>query len=134
MHELSIATSLVSLVGDALESAGETGTVEAVRVKVGALSGVVVEALEFAWDAAAEGTCCEGARLDIERVPAVVRCGDCGAETTPGDPPFFVCGACGRPASEVISGRELDLIALELEQTQATADPAPEHRHAAPHP
>ncbi|HHN78875.1 MAG TPA: hydrogenase maturation nickel metallochaperone HypA, partial [Phycisphaerales bacterium] len=81
MHELSIATSLVSLVGDALESAGATGTVETVRVKVGALSGVVIEALEFAWDVAAEGTCCEGARLGIERVPAVVRCGECGAET-----------------------------------------------------
>ncbi len=134
MHELSIATSLVSLVDDALESAGEAGTVEAVRVKVGALSGVVVEALEFAWGVAVEGTRCEGARLEVERVPAVVRCGECGAETTLDHPPVFACGSCGRPASEVISGRELDLIALELEQTQATADPAPEDHHAAPNP
>jgi len=131
MHELSIATSLVSLAEDAAADAGEAGPIVAVRVRVGALSGVVVEALEFAWGAASEGTRCEGAGLEVERVPGRVRCPACGSETVLDDPPAFVCGSCGEPTGDVVAGRELDLMSLELEQQDT---PTTETPHAAPHP
>lgn len=131
MHELSIATSLVELASDALERAGETRRVEAVQVRIGALSGVVVEALEFSWDVAIEGTVCSSARLDIERVPARISCDSCGAETELSDPPRFRCGVCDEPSANIVSGQELDLVSLELFNDPDT--PAPEATPEAAH-
>lgn len=132
MHELSIATSLVSLAQNALEDACEERAVESVRIRVGALSGVVVESLEFAWDIASEGTRCAGSALVIERVAARVRCGACLAETKLADPPCFVCAHCKQPAPDVIEGRELDLISLELHESLSHCQT--EQDHAATHP
>lgn len=66
MHELSIAISLVEAVCDELPRLGDGVTVRAVRLRVGPLSGVVPDALAFAFDAAALETPIAGARLDIE--------------------------------------------------------------------
>jgi len=120
MHELSIAISLIDLAMEAVQDAGLEGPVQVVRVRVGALSGVVAEALDFAWETAAEGTICEGARLEIEQVPGRVRCEACKSETQLDDPPTFACGNCGRPTAEIIAGKEMDLMALELEDRAET--------------
>jgi len=133
MHELSIAISLIDLAIEAVEDAGLAGPVNVVRVRVGALSGVVVEALDFAWETAAEGTMCEGARLDIERVPARVRCEVCKMETVLDEPPTFACDGCGLPTAEVTAGKEMDLMALELEDhTDQSVNE--EETHEAAHP
>jgi hydrogenase nickel incorporation protein HypA/HybF len=60
MHELSIACSLVDLAVEAAERAGAAKVV-AVKVVVGAFSGVSAEALLFSYDVAAAGT-----RLEVE--------------------------------------------------------------------
>jgi hydrogenase nickel incorporation protein HypA/HybF len=67
MHELSIALSLVEL---ASEEAGRlhAAHVNALYVRVGALSGVAVESLRFSFELAAEGSIVEGARLELETV------------------------------------------------------------------
>ncbi len=129
MHELSIAAEIVSLAVTAVEEAGEELPVTVVSVRVGNLAGVVVEALEFAWDVAAEGTRCAGAELRIERVPGRVRCKACEAETQLSDPPQFACGQCGMPTADIVAGRELDLVSLELEETETAST---ELSHAAP--
>ncbi|MEN1704388.1 MAG: hydrogenase maturation nickel metallochaperone HypA [Planctomycetota bacterium] len=121
MHELSIATSLITLATDAAAEAGSP-PITAVRIRVGALSGVVVESLEFCWDIAREGTCCANASLEIERVPAVLRCEHCSTEFQIAPPHRFRCNECDRAASDVVSGRELDLVALELDDA-----PKPHH-------
>lgn len=114
MHELSIATGIVDLASSAVADAHETRPIEAVRVRVGDLSGVVIEALEFAWEVAAEGTACEGSRLEIERVPGKVRCVACDRETVLEHPPRFVCADCGAATADITAGRELDIVSLEL--------------------
>ena len=53
MHELSIANSIVESLTE--EMAGTLGRILTVRLDVGVLSGVVPDALEFAWGAACEG-------------------------------------------------------------------------------
>jgi hydrogenase nickel incorporation protein HypA/HybF len=64
MHELSIAESIVEI---ATEEAARRGCkVEAVHLKLGAVSGVVREALEFSWALACDETPVAGARLEIE--------------------------------------------------------------------
>ena len=113
MHELSIALSLVEL---ASEEAGRLGDVrvEAVHVRIGPLAGVVVEALRFSFDLAAEGTAVDGARLEIERVPLVIRCAPCDAERDLPSAQHLRCPVCSEPAQEIVSGRELELRALEV--------------------
>ena len=64
MHELSIATSIVEIASE--EAARHSGRVEAVHLRVGAMSGVVKEALEFSWELACAETAIQGARLEIE--------------------------------------------------------------------
>ncbi len=64
MHELSIAAGIVEIASE--EAARHGGRVEVVHLTLGALSGVVREALEFSWDLACQETPVEGARLEIE--------------------------------------------------------------------
>jgi hydrogenase nickel incorporation protein HypA/HybF len=66
VHELSIALSLAELVEDQLRNEPDAH-VTAVDIRVGALSSIVPEALEFAWDAATGATRLQGAGLRIER-------------------------------------------------------------------
>jgi len=131
MHELSIATSLVSIATQALADADETRPVTMVKIRIGELAGVVIEALEFAWDVAIEDTRCAGARLEIERVPARVRCAACQVETDVGMPPQFVCRQCHQPTGEVVAGRELDLTALEIDDGSEPC--SAEDHHETPH-
>ena len=70
MHELSIAKSLVEI---AIAEANKVEhQVEAVHIKVGALSGVVPDALMAAYEFVTEATCLEGSRLVIENCPVQI--------------------------------------------------------------
>ncbi len=111
MHEVSIALAIVEQIDERAESLG--GRVHAVRVRIGALSGVVPSALEFAWDLATEGTASEGARLVIETVPLTIACERCGDVAVDG-PPIPVCPRCATPSSTILTGRELDIAAVEV--------------------
>ena len=114
MHELSIAMSMVEMAAE--EAARRGGAhVSAVHLKLGPLSGVVREALLFSYDVACEGTPLEGSRLVIEDVPVVVFCPGCSAEQTLASVQRFFCPACGTPTPQVVRGRELEVVALELE-------------------
>ena len=114
MHELSIALSIVEI---ASEEAGRLGVarVEAVHVRLGALSGVVKDALLFAWDLACADTPAAGSRLEIEEIPVKIFCTTCAAERTPESPMDFHCPVCGGLSIEVRAGRELEVAALEME-------------------
>src|SRR5688572_1755005 len=100
MHELSIAHSLVRMADDAAARAG-AGAVRAVRVRVGALSGVAREALEFCFDVAAAGTRLAGARLEVAEAPLVVHCPECEQDITLPGVQDLRCPACGTPSGEV---------------------------------
>ena len=114
MHELSIAIGIV-------EAASEEATrqnasrVCAVHLRLGPLSGVVKEALEFAYEASCYGTLLAGSRLIIEDQPVVVYCPACRTERTLASIQRFVCPECGVATPQVVSGRELELSALEVE-------------------
>jgi len=113
MHELSIAMSLVDA---ACEKAAELGgvRVDVLNVRLGALSGVVREALEFSFELAAEGTAIAGARLAIEEVPVTVHCPRCARDLQLPSIQHFRCPACQAPTPDVVGGRELELASLEV--------------------
>lgn len=114
MHELSIAMSMMDLVAE--EAARRGGAqVHAIHLRLGLLSGVVKEALLFSYQVASQGTALADSRLVIEEVPVVVNCPDCRAERTLASPQQFCCPVCAAPTPEVVRGRELEVVALEIE-------------------
>lgn len=112
MHELSIVLSMIEQIEQ--EAARHSGTVNAVQVKVGVLSGVNCEALRFAWEIAREGTDFAKARLEIEPVPLLVRCSACGRTHAP-EIQAILCPQCITPEQEILAGRELELTSMEID-------------------
>jgi hydrogenase nickel incorporation protein HypA/HybF len=112
MHELSIAMSIVEM---AIEEAQRRGAqVNAVHLKLGLLSGVVPEALLSSYEIACDDTPLKGSRLLIEEIPIIVYCSRCDARRTLSSMQLFCCPDCGMPTGDVIQGRELEVVALEL--------------------
>src|SRR6201996_7690590 len=130
MHELSIAMSLIDAACERAETLGAV-RVTALHLRLGQLSGVVREALEFSFDLAAAGTAIEGARLAIEEVPARVWCPMCRTEKQLPSIQHFHCPACGTPVSDVVAGSELELTALAVEDL--AVEDLEVARHAAAH-
>ena len=117
MHELSIAMSIVEMAEEQSESHGGA-KVTAIYLKLGPLSGVVKVALENAFSLAREGTLLEHANLIVEQVPIVARCPKCVAERTLASMQSFVCPVCETPVSDIVHGRELEVVALEIEELE----------------
>ncbi len=112
MHELSLACSLVDL---ACQRAQEEGAsrITALEVEVGALAGVMREALAFGFEAACRDTLAQGARLVIIEEPAKGVCSAC--RVTCRLARFTItCPACGAAALEISGGDRLCLRAIEV--------------------
>ena len=114
MHELSIAISIVEMAEE--EAIHRGAQVNAVHLKLGRLAGVVKEALLSSYEIACEGTDLQGSRLVIEEVPIVVYCPKCLAPRNLDSMQWFVCPECSSPVSEVLHGRELQVVALEIQE------------------
>jgi hydrogenase nickel incorporation protein HypA/HybF len=112
MHELSIAFSILEMAEE--EAGRRSAEVDAIHIKLGALSGVMKEALLSAYDLAREETPLETARLLIEDVPVMVYCPRCQAPRGIPSIQELSCVDCQTPASEILQGRELQVVALEL--------------------
>jgi hydrogenase nickel incorporation protein HypA/HybF len=114
VHELSIALSILDI---AAEEAGRRGggRVAAIHLRLGPLSGVVPAALRSAYELACEGSDCGSPALVVEEVPVVVYCPACAAERALPSVQELCCPACGTPTPRVVRGRELEIVALEIE-------------------
>ncbi len=116
MHELSIAMSIVDT---ALEEAQQRGVqVNAVHLRLGALSGVVKDALLFSYEMACQDTALQGSRLIVEDVPVVVFCPQCQERRTLASVQSFSCPECGSPTRDILQGKELEVFALEVEEQE----------------
>jgi hydrogenase nickel incorporation protein HypA/HybF len=112
MHELSLMVATLEI---AVEYAQKQNVQKILQLnlRVGAISGVVPGALEFAFDACTQHTIAAGAKLQIELVPALCYCEDCDREFAPLDF-IYVCPNCGKISSKLLQGRELQLTSLEV--------------------
>ncbi len=111
MHELAIASAIVATV----ERHAGGGPVTAVRVRVGRLRQVVPDSLEFCFGMVARDSVCEGARLELEIVPAVLRCSGCQHEWKIELPPFW-CPECAGGDVVPVRGEELEVESIEIEE------------------
>jgi hydrogenase nickel incorporation protein HypA/HybF len=114
MHELSIAMSILDLAAEEFER--QRGSrVAAIHLKLGPLSGLVKAALQSAYELARENSSCETAELLIEEIPMVAFCPKCSEERTLASAQHLCCPVCGTATPNVIGGRELEVVALEIE-------------------
>jgi hydrogenase nickel incorporation protein HypA/HybF len=129
MHELSVATSLIELASDHAARNG-TSRVARIVVRIGILQHVA-RSLYFCFEAVARGTPCEGAMLEIEEVGLTVECPACAAPKTPRGPYNFRCPDCGSPTPRVLTGRELQLVAIVLGPADPERRPLTPRSHPA---
>jgi len=114
MHELSIAMSIVDT---ALEESQRRGLqVSAVHLRLGALSGVVKDALLFSYEMACQDTALQGSRLIVEDVPVVVFCPQCQQRRALDSIQSFACPECDAPTRDILQGKELEVFALEVQE------------------
>jgi hydrogenase nickel incorporation protein HypA/HybF len=118
MHELSTALSIIDVAAEESRSRGDA-KVLAVYLRLGQLSGVEKDVLQSAFDVAREHTVASGAELRIEEVPVMVYCERCGSAQAVASPESICCSGCGTVSPRITQGRELEVVAMELEAAAA---------------
>jgi hydrogenase nickel incorporation protein HypA/HybF len=113
MHEVSIMTEAIRMAVEAAQAAGAQRITE-LRMRIGVLSGVVPEALQFAFEAVAAGSLAENATLTIEQTPARFWCEVCQSEFVAANY-FAECPQCKTSSRDLRAGRELELSAMEID-------------------
>jgi hydrogenase nickel incorporation protein HypA/HybF len=82
VHEVSLLQAALEMALDAAERQ-RARRIRRITLRVGILSGVVPEPLDFAFDVVTRGTPAEEARLNVEEFSAVWQCDGCGQSFRP---------------------------------------------------
>jgi hydrogenase nickel incorporation protein HypA/HybF len=90
--------------------------VNAIHLRLGALSGVVKEALQGSFEIARSDTPLENAQLIIEELPILIACRTCDANRAVSSLQLFCCAECGTPSADVVQGKEIEVAAMEIEE------------------
>ena len=114
MHEVGIAASILESVETETRRRPDT-RFAAVGVRIGELSNVDKDALEFAFEALTRKTLLEHLKLVVEWCPKRQKCLACGEEYAVQDYDLR-CPKCGENKTSCIGGTELDIAYLELEE------------------
>jgi hydrogenase nickel insertion protein HypA len=114
MHEASIAISILDIVTSKCREQG-CSAVDSITVRIGRAAGVMPESLLFAFEAARESTPARKAKLIIDQVPVGGMCKDCKRDFTVDDVQYvFSCPLCDSTSFEITSGREMDIVDMEM--------------------
>ncbi len=113
MHEVGLMERTLDLACAQARTQGAP-RILVLHLRVGPLSGVVPEALAFAFEALAPDTLAAGARLEIEHAPVKCYCSRCDAESAL-EGMDFACPRCGQADVEIRQGTELELTAIEID-------------------
>lgn len=112
MHELSIAQNIVDILNEQLKPQ-ERRRISSVSVRIGELSGVVPESLEFSFQVIAAESEFPSAVLQMELVPVSAKCNQCGKTSSLSYGVFF-CPECGSGDVAILTGQELQVVAVDV--------------------
>jgi hydrogenase nickel incorporation protein HypA/HybF len=115
MHEMGIAMQVVEIAAASIPEHLKNSKVKGVYLKIGRLSSVVPDSLRFCFDIVSKDSAIAGAMLYIDEIPVTARCKACENHWTITGPAFS-CPGCGGGTIELISGQELDIASIELEE------------------
>ena len=113
MHEMALCESIVQVL-EQQAAVQNYSVVKAVRLEIGPLAGVELEALRFSFDAVTRGTLADRAKLEIIETKGEAWCLQC-AKTVPVLQRFDACPDCGSYQLQVTSGEELRIKELEVD-------------------
>jgi hydrogenase nickel incorporation protein HypA/HybF len=113
MHEMALAQGVLDIVEDHARRASAR-RVRCVRLAIGRLANVEIEAIRFCFDAVTRGSVAESANLDIEEVAGAGWCMRCAAEV-PLASSADACPRCGGHQVTVTGGTEMKVKELEVE-------------------
>jgi len=116
MHELSVAQSIFEIVEQYVPR-DQGQSVKSVKLKLGELSGVVPDSLEFCFSAITAETPLRGATLDIEHIPFVLHCRSCD-RSFKSELGVVLCPECGHSDTQVVSGTEMQVVEIELYESK----------------
>ncbi len=109
MHEMSIAVELLELIERRMPpSAG----LQAARVSIGPMHGVVVEAMQWAWQMAVAEKGWPQAKLIIDTPPWQLQCPACRRQWQPQT--MDERCACGHLEATLVGGDELVLLSIDV--------------------
>jgi len=111
MHEVSVAQAIIERLREKLGD--NYWRVRTVRLRVGRLSCINYDALQFAFEGLASARLCPKISVEIDWVEAKAKCGRCGHTFKPDDAFFLMCPQCGGRAT-LICGDELHLVEADL--------------------
>jgi len=116
MHELQIATNIISIVEEEICKAGKTEDVKYVYFIAGRMRAIIPETLQFSFDVQKKKhKQLENSKLLIEEIDIVIRCKDCENQQTINEPAFY-CDNCNSTNIEIVTGNELYVDSIELNE------------------
>lgn len=113
MHEMAIAEGILDIALD-YAARNQAQKIQCISLRLGEMSGVETDALQFCFAALTKGTIAETAELKLNKIPLVGRCRECGKETQI-EHYNFLCPHCDSGQLEILSGRELQVEYLEVD-------------------
>ena len=114
---MSIAMDVLKIVQEHLPK-DHPVRVTKITLKVGKLTAVIADTFKFGMEIITKGTEAEGAEIVIDNVPLVVKCENCGEQSELSEP-FFVCPKCESTRLSVLSGRDLYIESIEVEDNNS---------------
>lgn len=113
MHEMSICESIINVI-EQQAVAQSFSKVKRVRLEIGPLAGVELEALRFSFDVVCKGGLAEGAMLEVIELPIEAWCMQC-SEKTVVKQRFDACPTCGSYQVQITGGDELRIKDMEVD-------------------
>ncbi len=112
MHEMSIALNIVQM-ADEFARREQAQTIEVIDLEIGELSGVVIDALEFCFQAAKKNTLATDAEIVIHPIPGQGHCTQCETEFPIARWPE-PCPSCQGWSVQIIAGRDMKVRSITI--------------------
>ena len=113
MHEMSIANSVLDIAFGEMDKRA-AHRVQKIKISLGEFSGVVKDALEFAFEVLTPQTPASGAMIEIDIVPLSAECWTCGPKPCRLNDLNLLCRECGGTLT-INSGREMRVEYVDLD-------------------
>lgn len=112
MHEYPITKRIIEIAQEyAIKN--EAAEVKVINLVVGEYCGYVASSIELYFELIAQGSLCEKAKLNIERIIPKLKCNSCG-ELFIRKPLSFECPNCNGEGSPIEIGQEFFIRSIEV--------------------
>ena len=105
MHEMSIVVNIVDIAENEARKAGAK-TISELELDIGTVSGIELDALNFAFESIKPKTMLKNAEIKINTIPAKSKCEDCFSEFET-DAVYALCPECNSYKTKIIQGKEM---------------------------